>query len=77
MCPSTDLWEPWAGNRPGPPGNIRGNTNRAPAPKAELENMAFFGLCKNVGENIFLALTAQGVSDDRGRLRQKISCLFA
>ena len=20
MCPSTDLWEPWAGNRPGPPG---------------------------------------------------------
>jgi hypothetical protein len=20
MCASTDLWEPWAGNRPGPPG---------------------------------------------------------
>ena len=20
MCPRTDLWEPWAGNRPGPPG---------------------------------------------------------
>ena len=21
MCPRTDLWEPWAGNRPGPPGH--------------------------------------------------------
>jgi hypothetical protein len=20
MCACTDLWEPWAGNRPGPPG---------------------------------------------------------
>ena len=22
MCPRTDLWEPWAGNRPGPPGRM-------------------------------------------------------
>jgi hypothetical protein len=22
MRPSTDLWEPWAGNRPGPPGVV-------------------------------------------------------
>ena len=21
MCPCTDLWEPWAGHRPGPPGH--------------------------------------------------------
>ena len=24
MRASTDLWEPWAGNRPGPPGQRRG-----------------------------------------------------
>ena len=24
MCPRTDLWEPWAGNRPGPPGHDTG-----------------------------------------------------
>ena len=23
MCARTDLWEPWAGNRPGPPGHYR------------------------------------------------------
>ena len=34
-------------------------------------------LCENVGESIFWALTAQGVSDDAVGVRQKISCLFA
>ena len=30
MCARTDLWEPWAGNRPGPPGHYGATAAQPP-----------------------------------------------
>ena len=43
MCVRTDLWEPWAGNRPGPPGHYKRappiTFPFAPADPASVERM--------------------------------------